>query len=86
MKLTHKEVDHIKAVINHIYEDARDDYEVEGKPSGHIFISILTLQEIMWRRLPDAPPEPAKPTRPHLTVVEAEPSEGSLPFDDDVGF
>ena len=49
MKLTAKEVEHIKSVIDYLYHDESKDYENEGRPKEHIFVSVLGLQEILWR-------------------------------------
>ena len=52
MKLKDKELRHLKAVIDYLYNDERKDYENEGQPKDHIFVSVLGLQEIMWRGSP----------------------------------
>ena len=70
MTLTDKEREHLKAVIDYLYSDEAKDYEIEGQPEDHIFVSVLGLQEILWRGSPapqtgttamkakEAPPEP----------------------------
>ena len=52
MKLNTKELDHLKRVIDYLYSDERRDYENEGSPADHIFVSVLGLQEILWRGSP----------------------------------
>ena len=49
MELNAKELDHLKRVIDYLYSDEARDYENEGHPADHIFISVLGLQEILWR-------------------------------------
>ena len=52
MKLTDQELKHLKTVIDYLYNDERKDYENEGQDKDHIFVSVLGLQEIMWRGSP----------------------------------
>ena len=53
MKLTDKELKHLKTVIEFLYADESKHYESEGRSNDHIFVSVLGLQEIMWRGNPD---------------------------------
>ena len=52
MKLTDRELKHLNAVIGYLYNDESKDYENEGQDKDHIFVSVLGLQEIMWRGSP----------------------------------
>ena len=49
MKLTDRERKHLKAVIDYLYSDESKNYEDEGRPKDHIFVSVPGLQEILWR-------------------------------------
>ena len=52
MTLTDRELKHLKTVIDYLYNDESKDYETEGRPKDHIFVSVLGLQEIFWRGSP----------------------------------
>ena len=49
MKLTDRELKHLKTVIDYLYRDERRDYECENRPNDHIFVSVLGLQEFLRR-------------------------------------
>ena len=63
MKLSDKELKHLKTVIDYLYNDERKDYENEGQDKDHIFVSVLGLQEILWRGTPT--PQTAETTDDH---------------------
>ena len=52
MKLSDKELKHLKTVIDYLYCDESRNYEDEGQPQDHVFVSVLGLQEILWRGSP----------------------------------
>ena len=52
MKLTDRELKHLTTVIDYLCRDERKDYECEDRPKDHIFVSVLGLQEILWRGSP----------------------------------
>ena len=58
MGLNAKELDHLKRVIDYLYSDECRDYENEGSPADHIFVSVLGLQEILWRGSPSTVGQP----------------------------
>ena len=73
MGLNAKELDHLKRVIDYLYSDEARDYENEGQPADHIFISVLGLQEILWRGSPrtvgqPTPEPPANTSDLHLVT------------------
>ena len=73
MGLNAKELDHLKRVIDYLYSDEARDYETEGQPADHIFISVLGLQEILWRGSPrtvgqPTPEPPANTSDLHLVT------------------
>ena len=73
MELNAKELDHLKRVIDYLYSDEARDYENEGQPADHIFISVLGLQEILWRGSPrtvgqPTPEPPANTSDLHLVT------------------
>ena len=45
-----KELDHLKTVVNYLYNDERKHYECEGKPENHIFESVVALEEFVKRQ------------------------------------
>ncbi len=49
MTLTDRELKHLKTVIEYLYSDESKDYESQDRPKDHIFVSVLGLQEILWR-------------------------------------
>ena len=64
MTLKDKELRHLKTVIDYLYCDESRNYEDEGSPADHIFVSVLGLQEILWRASPSTvgQPTPAPPS------------------------
>ena len=73
MELNAKELDHLKRVIDYLYSDEARDYENEGQPADHIFVSVLGLQEILWRGSPrtvgqPTPEPPANTSDLHLVT------------------
>ena len=68
MELNAKELDHLKRVIDYLYSDEARDYENEGQPADHIFISVLGLQEILWRGSPRTVGQPTP--EPIVSQVE----------------
>ena len=73
MGLNAKELDHLKRVIDYLYSDEARDYENEGQPADHIFVSVLGLQEILWRGSPrtvgqPTPEPPANTSDLHLVT------------------
>ena len=73
MEINAKELDHLKRVIDYLYSDEARDYENEGQPADHIFISVLGLQEILWRGSPrtvgqPTPEPPANTSDLHLVT------------------
>ena len=72
MTLTDRELKHLKTVIDYLYNDERKDYENEGQDKDHIFVSVLGLQEILWRGSPCTvgQPTPEAPSNmPDLHLV-----------------
>ena len=63
MDLNAKELGHLKRVIDYLYSDERRGYENEDRPADHIFVSVLGLQEILWRGSP-SPAAQAYPKMP----------------------
>ncbi len=61
MTLEAKELKHVKTVIDYLYSDESKHYEKEGRPKGHIFVSVLALQEIVSR---DSPADTMRAPRP----------------------
>lgn len=49
MTTTTDELKHINTVINYLAHDESKDYEANDRPAGHIFESVLALQEIVDR-------------------------------------
>jgi len=71
MTLTDKELRHLKTVIDYLYCGESRNYEDEGSPADHIFVSVLGLQEILWRASPStagqaAPEVPSSAPDLHL--------------------
>ena len=73
MTLNAKELDHLKRVIDYLYSDEARDYENEGQPENHIWLSVRGLQEIVWCRSPrtgvhSTPVPPANTSDQHLVT------------------
>ena len=47
MRMTHLKP--LRRIRDYLYDDERKNYEVEEMPAGHIFVSVLALQEIIER-------------------------------------